>query len=334
MVRRPGFKTVAIIAAVLILSSFHFPAFTRTQKFITDLYGSYLKGLMYAQDGNFSKALSELRRAKRLDPTSVAIRLKITNILIRLGELDAAERELKEAKKVDPESFDASLALIFLYSYTRNDEMLELEYQEFLEKAHRSKPEDVRIAEYLGQFYFYKKRPADALEVYEGIVKSNPSHVDGVFWLGYLYEETGKRKEAISMWKKALKIDPTHALTLNSLGYIYAEQGIKLNEAEEMIKKALEKEPENGAFLDSLGWVYYKKRDYKKAEAYLTKAIAQHKDPVIYEHLGDLYLKLNRLEEVIRYYKEGLEYFPDYTILKEKLSKYGKTDQKSQEKSQ
>lgn len=329
MIRRPGLKFLFFLVVFAFFSSLIFPTFARTQKNITDLYGSYLKGLMYASDGDFSKALSEFKKAKKLDPDSIAIRLKIANVLIRMGKMDKAEEELKAAKKIDAESFDASLALIFLYSYTQNDAKLELEYQDFLEKAHRLEPENVQIAEYLGQFYFYKKRPEDALKIYEGIVTSNPDHVDGIFWLGFLYEETGKRRTAMSMWKKGLKIDPDHGPTLNSIGYVYAEEGVRLNEAEKMIKKALEQEPDNGAYLDSLGWVYFKKRDYKKAEEYLIKAISYYKDPVIYEHLGDLYITLNDLDEAIKYYSEGSEFFPDYDALQEKLEKYGKKNQEN-----
>jgi uncharacterized protein HemY len=93
-----------------------------------------------------------------------------------------------------------------------------------------------------------------------------------------------------------------------------------------MIKKALEKEPENGAYLDSLGWVYFKKKDYKKAEEYLKKAISYIIDPVIYEHLGDLYIEVSNAEEAVKFYQEGLSNFPENKNLQEKCNKYGKKD--------
>ncbi|MDP2922880.1 MAG: tetratricopeptide repeat protein [Candidatus Omnitrophota bacterium] len=303
--------------------------FAQNQKSDKDLYTSYLKGFFSAEDGNFRAALEELEKVKKADPKSIYIRLKIASLLIRLGELDKAEKELKEAKTLDTESFDASLALVFLYSYAQKDSELEKEYEDFLKRAHKVKPDDIKISQYLAQFYFYKKQPQEALKIYEAILKKNPNDVEGVFWLGYIYDELGKREDAVKMWRKALEIDPSHGLSLNSLGYVYAQEGKNLEEAEKMILKALEKEPENGAYLDSLGWVYFKKKNYKKAEEYLKKAINCQDDPVIYEHLGDLYAELDDSKAALNYYTVGLSKFPDNKVLKNKLERYGKENKTS-----
>ena len=287
------------------------------------LYGSYLKGLYYASEGDYRSAVKHMNRVKKLDPDSVHVRLKIAAYLISMGKLDQAEKELKQAKKVDPGNIDISLALIFLYSYTQKNEELENEYEEFLKKAHKVKPENIKISEYLAQFYFYKQRTKEAIDVYKVIIENNPDYIEGFFWLGYLYDELGDQTQAIRFWKKGLEIDPDNGPILNSLGYIYAEIGIRLEEAEGMIKKALEQEPENGAYLDSLGWVYFKQDKYDEAEKYLKLAISFLRDPVIYEHLGDFYIKLDKKEEAVKYYQEGVQYFPDYKKLQEKLEKYG-----------
>lgn len=303
--------------------------FAASEKSIKELYGEYLKGLFYAEAGDYGEALNELYKVKKTDPKSVYVRLKIASVLIRMGELEKAEAELKEAKTLDPESFDASLGLIFLYSYGQKDRELETEYEDFLKKAHKLKPEDIKISEYLAQFYFYKKQPQEALSLYEDIIKHQPDYVDALFWLGYLYEDLNRRDDAIKTWKKALRISPAHGQTLNSLGYLYAEEGKNLDEAENMLKKALTAEPENGAYLDSLGWIYFKKKDYKKAEEYLKKAISYQEDPVIYEHLGDLYVSMNKKEEALGFYKKGLERFPDNKELKSKTDKYGNENKTS-----
>jgi tetratricopeptide (TPR) repeat protein len=293
---------------------------------LADKYSSYLKGLVYSEEGDFRQGVVELEKAKRLDPQSLAIRLKIAALLIRLGEIKRAEVELKEAKKIDSDSFDASSALIFLYSYSQKDKELDREYGDFLKKAHNQKPEDLKISQYLAQFYFYKKEYPRAIGIYEAVVKNDPKDTESMFWLGYLYDETGRRQEAIKIWRRGLDLEPANAMLLNSLAYAYAEDGVKLEEAEGMIKKALLAEPDNGAYLDSLGWIYYKKGEYKKAEEYIKKAVAMIKDPVVYEHAGDICIVLGNKEEGVRYYREGLKNFPDRKQLKEKVEKYGKED--------
>jgi len=274
------------------------------------------------QSGDFEAGLKELEKTKQRDPTSVYTRLKIATVLIRLGKTDEAEQILREAKRLDPDNLEISLALIFVYSYARNDAALEDEYGQLLQKAHEKKPDDIGISEYLGQFYFYKKNIREAILIYETIIKQKPDYVDAYFWLGYLYSEANDTQKAIDLWRKGLSINSEHAPILNSLGYTYAEAGVHLDEAEEMIKKALEQEPDNGAYLDSLGWVYFKKGNLEQAYQYLQQALERAKDPDIYQHLGDAAAALGNIEEAVGYYRQGSEQFPEDEDLKLKLKKY------------
>lgn len=317
------YKFLLQLAVFFISCLIVFPSFADSEEAIKKLYGNYLKGLFHAEEGNFEQSLKDLNAVKKLDPTSIYVRLKIASILIRMGELNKAEVELKEAKAINPESFDISLGLIFLYSYGQKEKELEGEYEDFLTKAHKLKPEDTKISEYLAQFYFFKKQPQEALKIYEDIIKAKPDNIEALFWVGFIYEETNRRDDAVKIWKKVLQISPEHAPTLNSLGYLYAEESKNLDEAENMLKKALQQEPDSGAYLDSLGWIYFKKKDYKKAEEYLKKAIQYQEDPEIYEHLGDLYIALANKTEAVKFYKKGLGTFPDSEALKNKISKYG-----------
>ena len=149
----------------------------------------YLRGLLYIQDGRYQEALQEFEKLKRLDPNSSHIHLKIGFLLLKLGRTSEAETAFKRAKELDPDNLDASVALIFLYASKKRSEELENEYQYFLEKAHQLRPENIKISEYLGQFYFYKKMPQQAIRVYQAIIDQRPDYADGYFWLGYFYEE-------------------------------------------------------------------------------------------------------------------------------------------------
>jgi len=284
---------------------------------------------MFALDGDNKKSLDFMRRVEKEDPASIVIRLKTASLLMRLGRMGDAEKELKSAKKIDGGNIDISLALIFLYSSTQNDKALEEEYGYFLENAHNVKPENLKISEYLAQFYFYKNRVNDAIKVYEAIIRANPKYAEGMFWLGYLYSETGRLKDAVREWNDVLKVDKNHAPTLNSLAYTYAESGTNLSEAEVMIKKSLEKEPENGAYLDTMGWVYFKEKKYKLADEYLSKALIFLRDPIVYEHLGRVWADAGDPKKALEYYNEGVKYFPGDKALRERIKTYGTKDQTS-----
>ncbi|MFH1519068.1 MAG: tetratricopeptide repeat protein [Candidatus Omnitrophota bacterium] len=306
---------------ILVISSLIVPlSFAQSQRSLTNLYSNYLKGLLYAQEGEYLQGLEELERAKAADPQSIHIRLKIASVLILMGRLNEAETVLKEAKQIDPDNLDIHLALIFVYSYSEKNQELEEEYESFLKQAHKEKPKDIGISAYLAQFYFHKKRPQEAIKIYEKILETNPDYVEAFFWLGFLYDERGQREKALETWEKGRVLDSSFTPILNCLGYTYAEEGINLDLAEELVKKALEKEPENGAYLDSLGWVYFKKGEIEKAKEHILKAIGLVKDPDIYEHLGDIYIEIGDREKGVSYYREGLQQFPDDKDLKVKVN--------------
>jgi tetratricopeptide (TPR) repeat protein len=60
-----------------------------------------------------------------------------------------------------------------------------------------------------------------------------------------------------------------------------------------MIERALEKDPENGAYVDSYGWVLYREGELAAAREHLERAVRlTDGDPVVREHLGDVYRDL------------------------------------------
>jgi tetratricopeptide (TPR) repeat protein len=110
------------------------------------------------------------------------------------------------------------------------------------------------------------------------------------------------------MMKTVIDLDPKNANALNYLGYTYADLGIRLDEAEELVREALKYKPDDGYITDSLGWVYYQRGDYETALVHLLRAAElAPDDPVILEHVGDAYRKLDEPEKALEYYRRSLE---------------------------
>jgi len=98
-----------------------------------------------------------------------------------------------------------------------------------------------------------------------------------------------------------LALDPHHADALNYLGYSYAERGIKMEQALSLTKQAVALKPDNGYYVDSLGWAFYKSGQFNEALIEIKRAVALvGDDPVIYEHLGEIYAKQQKLSEARR----------------------------------
>ena len=86
----------------------------------------------------------------------------------------------------------------------------------------------------------------------------------------------------------------------------------KIDEAIELLKKAEALDPEHIAYPYEIAYALYSQKEYKKAAKQLEKMMA-HKDvsKQHYQLLGNSYDNLNKPEEALKVYKQGLEKFPD-----------------------
>ena len=61
-------------------------------------------------------------------------------------------------------------------------------------------------------------------------------------------------------------------------------------------------------YLDSLGWIYYKSGKYNEALVEIERAAATSvEDPTIYDHMGDILIKLGQKEKGISAWEKALE---------------------------
>ncbi|MEO5989985.1 MAG: tetratricopeptide repeat protein [Candidatus Eisenbacteria bacterium] len=126
------------------------------------------------------------------------------------------------------------------------------------------------------------------------LLRRRPADVALLLELGMVREEMGDVEGAIAAGRDALRLQPELPPVLNFLGYMLADHDRDLDDAESMLERAVQRDPENGAYLDSLGWLYYRKGRHADARRLLERALAETGgDPVIHEHLGDVYSALH-----------------------------------------
>ncbi|HOW35601.1 MAG TPA: tetratricopeptide repeat protein [Candidatus Omnitrophota bacterium] len=271
----------------------------------------YVIGLMHDWEGATEWAVEEYAKASEFDRASYAVRLRLGSDYARLNKFPEAIRELKIAAELDPKNVEPHYLLALIYSAQEDTFKATEEYEVVLKQLASDDPQNVDIHGYLGQLYYSQKKFDKAIEEFQKVFLLDPKNADVLYALGALYSENKDRDRAIEYFKKSIEIDPEHDGSLNSLGYLYAEDGINLDEAMELINRALKIDPDNGAYLDSLGWVYYQKGMLKEALRELLRAGELFKDPVIYDHLGDVYYKLNENENAEKYWKQSLDLKPD-----------------------
>ena len=279
----------------------------------------YTMGVVYDMYGLTENSIDEFKKAATFDKDNYLIYLKLGADYARLGMMEKAIDTLGAVSKLNPKDVQSHYLLALIYSTQKEFDRAAQEYEVILKSFSKADPENIEVYGYLGQLYYSQKKYPEAIRQFEKILTLDSKNAEVMYLLGSLYLETKDKQKAIDLFKKSIEIDPEHDGSLNSLGYLYAEDGNRLDEASSLLERAIKIDPDNGAYLDSLGWLYYKKGMYDEALKYLQKADTALKDPVIYDHLGDVYLKLNQADKAKKSWQSSLEMQPNQDQVLKKL---------------
>lgn len=273
----------------------------------------YLGGLYYKVK-NYAAAENVFLRARALNP-------KDSNALFWLGMVGEQQKDWRKAARYLEEirlQEETPLVLTRLSYYysAQKDYVRALKY---LKKASRLDAQNPMAHYLLGLAYMDagKFRPAEKSLLQA--LKLKPDMEEANFHLAILHDQQGKFEEAVRELEKIITLNPRHTSALNYLGYSFAERGIRLPEAEAYIKRVIEAEPENGSFIDSMAWVHFKMGRAAEAEQELERALTKLPDPVIWEHLGDVRIALDRPADAWDAYQKAREADPAGKKLAKKI---------------
>lgn len=239
----------------------------------------------------FSKAAANYEQSLLINPTRITTYMRLAELL--LGPVKEPERAVK-----------------------------------VLSEARRRFPNVPEISYYLALAQREAKQPQQALGTFAealheaDLEQSDILNAKFYFHYGATAEQAGLYDKAAELFQKSITLDPENSAdACNYLGYMWAEQNMHLDEAEQMIRRALQKEPNNGAYLDSLGWVEFRAGKFEQALTDLQRAAQSmtRDDPVVFEHLGDTYLKLNRVAKAVESWQKALALDPQNHKIGEKI---------------
>jgi tetratricopeptide (TPR) repeat protein len=198
-----------------------------------------------------------------------------------------------------------------------------------LGEARRRFPGAPEIVYYLGIAQREAKQSQQAVATFEEALheaqlEEDDDFVNAKFYFNYgaAAEQAGLYNKAADLLRKSIALDPENsAEASNYLGYMWADHNMNLEEAETMIRRALQSEPNNASYLDSVGWVEFRKGQFDRALDDLLRAAktAEREDPVVFEHIGDTYLKLNRIPEALEAWQKALSLDPKNKNLADKI---------------
>jgi tetratricopeptide (TPR) repeat protein len=240
----------------------------------------------------FAKVAANYEQSLLISPNHPGAYLHLAELF--LGPLKAADRAVKllsEARRRFPGAPEIVYYLAIAQREAKQSQQAVATFEEAFHEAQLDQDDDVINA----KFYFN---------------------------YGAAAEQAGLYDKAADLLRKSIELDPANsAEACNYMGYMWADHNMNLDEAEAMIRRALESEPNNASYLDSLGWVEFRKGKFDQALSDLLRATkaAEREDPVVFEHIGDTYLKLNRISEALEAWKKALALDPKNKNLGEKI---------------
>lgn len=168
----------------------------------------------------------------------------------------------------------------------------------------------------LGDALRREERWAEAVAAYDTAVARSGAPQSGLWTLYYsraiAHERLKQWDRAEPDFRQALALNPDQPQVLNYLGYSLIERGEKLDEALAMIEKAVATEPESGYIVDSLAWGLFKLGRYAEAVDPMERAsLLEPVDPVVTDHLGDVYWAVGRRMEARFQWRRALSFNPE-----------------------
>lgn len=241
----------------------------------------------------FAKAAANYEQSLLINPDRANTCLRLAELLIGpLKESERAVKALTEARQRFPNAPAFSYYLALALREAKHPQQAVTTFEEALNEA-QGENDDLLNA----RFYFDYGAAADQAGLYD---------------------------KAADLFRKSIVLDPANAAeAYNYIGFMWAEHNLHLDEAEEMIGRALQLDPNNGAYLDSLGWLNYRKGKYDEALNGLLRA-AQNltsDDPIVFEHIGDTYSKLNRVPQALDFWQKAIALDPGNKLLTDKIEK-------------
>ena len=286
-------------------------------------YAFYAIADILKDDADPNTALLYVRLAQYLNENSQKAILLAADLLEQMGQYDLA---VAEYAKISPSSsyfLSSELGRVgALRDGGKTEAALEVLY--YLSREFS----DIGIVHNsLGDFLRREERYSEAKIAYDRAVDIYRDN-NNVSWVvlyarGITHERLQEWDKAESDFRNALTINPDQANVLNYLGYSLIDRGEKLDEAMTMIEKAVSLQPESGYIVDSLAWGLFKLGKYETAIPHMEKAAElMPVDPIVTDHLGDLYWAVGRQLEAKFQWRRALSFDPelkDATRIREKL---------------
>ncbi len=270
---------------------------------------------------NMPAAADAFQRAVDQDPKFALAWLWLGGAHYYMGKQEQGITEIKKSLALDPGEAPAYKALAGRIMAVNGDEQA-LDLWRELEKRD---PKDADAPRNIARIYWRQKRYPEAVKEFEASLNIKPDSFTQM-QLGYVFLQSGEKEKGVASLMKATELDSS-AFMFNNVAYSFADNNLRLDDALRFAEKAVgeaEKATSQisldtdlsikdvqtvsplAAYWDTLGWVHFRLNHLQLAEKYLVSAWSLTQDPVLADHLGQVYEKEGKKHEAAVAYSRAL----------------------------
>ena len=242
-------------------------------------------GLALEAKGRAEEALFQFKEAVRLGPYAFAY-LNLGNAQVRRRNFDQAITNLRTAVRLWPSSPETHLYLAYGLSRTGKPREAEAEFR----RAIALRPNYLKAYRFLATFYEQQGRPVEAIEALRHLVALDPGQtwandrvrrieerkpaiiraaVARKFNTAFAHQRAGRRKQAIAEYRRLLRDEPNYVQARFNLAYALSKEG-DCGEAVKHFERVLELRPGYSAAHYHLAACYKALGDENKASSHAT----------------------------------------------------------------
>jgi tetratricopeptide (TPR) repeat protein len=282
-----------------------------------ELNNTYTDATQALRRQEFQTAANLARRMISLCPRCRMGHAILAAALMELNQLADAQLAAEEEVKINPADPIAYKTLGNVYAREHELEKAAVQFQ----KAAEINPRDYDVHVALGKLLREQKKYKEALaELAKGLAIS-PDNPSALLVQGECEVDLGNTSKGIAEMQQAVSAS-TSPEPWNSAAYELADHDLDLEQAQKWSETSIDLTvallrnvsvehlgpaqlrviPSIGSYWDTFGWILYKRANYAAAREYLEAAWSLRPIPVIGNHLGRTYEKLDRREDAARTY--------------------------------
>lgn len=267
----------------------------------------YSRARLSSLEGDYPTALTILRDAIDLDPSSAFLHTAVAEVKLKIGQVSEALEYISNAIKLDPDYREPYVLAGTIMASSGKD----LEAAGYLRTAVKLDPSKeeayLQLAVSLTRLFEYE----EAVTTLKALVKLNPDSVLGYYYLGKTYAQMKLYKDAAGYFSKTLELRPDFEQAAIDLAATHEAAGDYVR-AIEVYKGLVQSEDDKGILLQRLIQLLIQQRRFTEALEYLTLAADSGLgNQETLRKIGLINMELERFDDAIKVFGAMLDKDPE-----------------------